>query len=504
MMRFVAADAIHPPLFYALLRVWTRLGGESLLWLRLFPVAFAVAGIVPFVLLARGLRLSFGETNVALLVLAANGYLIKYSQEVRMYAPLFALGTTSLWLFVRYLNTPHADVRATDDDGARVDKGATRRSLAALVALFVANLLLVYTHYYGWLVVAAQLFFLLLSRRRRRLFAPFAASLAALAACFAPWVYAVARATAAESQGVRQNLGWIARPSPGDLLGFLTQLGDPFYFRQSNVEPLHTRFGFAAVLLLLVLPVAALVVRQLRRGGGDDVDETSAVPASKGVGEGERWALLFCFLLVPVALAFALSWLLPLSVWGTRHLVTVAAPYALLAGAGAWRLRPVLLSRVLVAAIVCWFALVGAVVSARREGPFIWCAWEGLAARAALAESPGPVEVYAFEDLVAYHLWFASARRNGNVRVAVVKNVAGLRDDPAYFLPRAFRGVRVTDAEALAGEEFFVAFRDAAWRESRPPLKILLERGYSVEQVHEEAAQGQRAFLARVRRGLKQ
>ncbi len=499
MLRFVAADAIHPPFFYALLKVWTTLGGESLAWLRLLPVVISVAGLVPFVLLARELGLGAGETNVALLVLAANGYLIKYAQEVRMYAPLFALGVTSLWLFVRLLN-------------AR-GRGGVR---ATLGALSLVNLLLFYTHYYGWLVVAAQLTSLLFTRERRgRLLAPYAASVAALVACFLPWVYAVVRATAVEPQGVRQNLGWIARPTLADVASFVTLLSEPFYFRQSNVDPLHTRVGPALGLLLFVAPVALLLFRQLRRrrdaadSTAVEASDSSAVEASAPtlveatarppVKRGEPWSLLLCFVLVPLLLAYALSHLLPLSVWGARHLVFVAAPFALLAGAGLWRLRPKWLRQAALAALVCWFALVGAVVSTRRDGPFIWCAWEELSARAAEGEPAGELKVYTFEDVVAYHLWFAGAR-GGRFRVEVVKNVAGLSEDPAYFLPRAFDSVRVGAAEEIEGEQFLVAFRAAAWRESRPPLKILLERGYLVEQVYEASAQGQRAFLVRVRR----
>src|SRR5215213_11432893 len=102
--RFVAADLIHPPLFYALLKLWTAAGGESLPWLRLFPVVAAVAALVPLLLLARELKLGTAATNVALLVAAANGYLIKYAQEVRMYGLLLLLTLTSLWLFARLLN----------------------------------------------------------------------------------------------------------------------------------------------------------------------------------------------------------------------------------------------------------------------------------------------------------------------------------------------------------------------------------------------------------------
>src|SRR5262245_46221237 len=52
----VAGDVSHPPLFYLLLKGWIAVGGESLVWLRLFPVLTAVACIVPLVLFCRGLR----------------------------------------------------------------------------------------------------------------------------------------------------------------------------------------------------------------------------------------------------------------------------------------------------------------------------------------------------------------------------------------------------------------------------------------------------------------
>ena len=47
LLGFVAADIIHPPLFYALLKVWISIGGESLFWLRLFPLLTSIAVIIP-------------------------------------------------------------------------------------------------------------------------------------------------------------------------------------------------------------------------------------------------------------------------------------------------------------------------------------------------------------------------------------------------------------------------------------------------------------------------
>ena len=125
---FVAQDLIHPPLFYILLKVWISTGGESLFWLRFFPVLFSILAVIPFLLLCRQLKLSFPTIAAALVFLAVNGSLIKYAQEVRMYSLLECIGLFSLWLFVRFVN---------------MGKG--------FPTLLVVNVLLVYTHYFGWL-----------------------------------------------------------------------------------------------------------------------------------------------------------------------------------------------------------------------------------------------------------------------------------------------------------------------------------------------------------------
>jgi hypothetical protein len=462
--RFVAADLIHPPLFYALLKLWTAAGGESLSWLRLFPFVASVAALVPLLLLARELKLGASATNVALLVAAANGYLIKYAQEVRMYGLLLLLTLTSLWLFARLLN--------------RKDGG---RGLL-LLALFCVNLLLVYTHYYGWLVVACEAAFLALRDRRR--LGLFMLTIAGLVVAYAPWVWACVRAAGAGG-GLAQNIGWIGRPGASDLVELFALFNQPFYFRQSSADPLYGRGGALLGLLLVGLPVAVLMFERLRRRDGADGAD----------------AFLLSFTLLPVALAFAASYVLPQSVWGTRHLIVAAGPYALLAGLALGRLRPAWWRAAALLLLGCWLALVGALGLVRREAGHVWCAWEGLAASAARDETrdagggaAGPTDVYAFEDLVAYHLWFA-LEREGRFRVVSVEGAPGVAEDPAYFLPRDFEGVAVADTEALRGARFWAAFRDADWDETRQPLKLILERGYRAARVYEASAQGQRAFL---------
>jgi 4-amino-4-deoxy-L-arabinose transferase-like glycosyltransferase len=492
--RFAAADLIHPPLFYALLKLWTTVGGDSLLWLRLLPALTSILALVPFFLLARELRLGRRATNIALLLLAANGYLIKYAQEVRMYSLLLLLALASLWLLAKLLNSERA-------------------SRGLLLALFFVNLLLVYTHYYGWLVVACEVVFLAL--RDRRKLPPFLLTGAAIALLFAPWAFACASA-AGEGGGLAQNIGWIGRPGGADIAQMFALLNEPFHFRQSSDQPLYARGGLLLGLLLTGLPIVALLARLVKRRDKDSESDSEDDAAARSDNARKSYenarksvvAFLVFFTVAPVALAFVASYALPVSVWGTRHLIAIAAPYAMLAGVALATLRPLPLKAAALLLLCCWFLMTGALTLVRVEGAYIWCAWEGLAASAVKEDAASvvvekdagaaPLNVYAFEDLVAYHLWFALERDGGgkrNFKVVVLKNVPGVAEDTAYFLPRRFDGVGVASADSIGGERFWAAFRATRWDESRPPLRLLLERGYRAGKIYETGAQGQRAFL---------
>ena len=508
-LHFVAADIIHPPLFYLLLKVWATLGGESLLWLRLFPALVAIASLLPFLLLMRELRLSFGEAALVVLLGALNGFLIKYAQEVRMYSLLLFFTLTSLWLFVRYF-----DAR----------RRAERRTLWAL---FAVNLLLVYTHYFGWLVVVTQCLFLLLFGRkgagRKR---SFALSALALLVCFMPWVWMVVGAASA-TKGLAQNIGWMTRPTTRSLAQFFVTLNELFYYQQSSAEPLFFRLSAPLYALVFGLPILLLVFGRMRRKNSAGQLNGGDAGQSNGDNVWLWWLGLFC--LLPLILAFLASYLLPYSVWGTRHLIIVSAPYLLLAGIALMRLRPLWLKVSLVGLLACWALLAATVVALRPAPAYIWCTWEAIAQRVAgeasderrhvderqkvderqrvdekqqLGESRQVDErrkVYAFEDLVAYHLWFAlSSRGEQRVSVEVVKGIEGLTEDPAYFLPRAFDEVKTTSAaEAFREERFWIAFRDTDLKPDAQPLRLLAERGLELEESFEIQASGMRAYLVR-------
>jgi len=465
---FVAADIVHPPLFYALLKIWISVGEDSLLWLRLFPVLTSIAVIIPFLLLCRELHLGPTVIKLSLLLMAVNGYLIKYAQEVRMYSLLLFFTVCSLWLFIKFNNSNHA-----------------RKQLLALSAL---NLLLVYTHYYGWLVIAAEATLLLLWDRDK--LPDFLMAAAVLLLCFSPWVYAVTISTE-QGRGLAQNIGWVGRPRLADLVQFFALLNAPFYFRQSSNQVVYIRWGLLAGLVIFGLPLGALtwrLVKEKHRQGDLNLN------ASKS---------LILFSVIPLTLALIASWILPYSVWGTRNLIILAVPYFLLAAIALDRLRAQWLRITLLLLLGCWLFLAGAGTLLQRGDTYIWCAWDRLAQQMVQRQSnPEEVlKVYAFEELVAYHLWFALGEPGRvSLHVGLIKGVPGVQEDPAYFLPRAFSDITVQDLSALNDKHVWVAFRDIELNEQGPPLKTLKDLGYQVREVLQVNATGQQAFLVELER----
>lgn len=359
----VVGDVVHPPLFYVLLKLWIGIGGQSLRWVKLLPALFSIASIVPFFLLYRELNLEPRTMNLALWLLAVNGFLINHSQEVRMYSLLLLLAVSSLWLFGRLANR---------DAGTAVIQ----------VALFAVNFLLVFTHYYGWAVVALEFIFLLIWKRAR--LRSFAIATVVLVLCFSPWVYFVAQA--ARVNPSRVDFAWNQPPALSELIGFYGNLNGSLSYRWKV-------FGPAVVMLLFLFPVTLWGWRTLgrRREGARSARETFC------------WLALFAF--GPPTVSFFASHILPQPVWAFRYLIIAAPAYMLLVAGAASRLKPTRVMIGTVVLMVCWSALSGfaEIVNGDR------ISWQPLVERMIQAELEQPdVTVYVTDanigNTVQYYL----------------------------------------------------------------------------------------------------
>jgi len=454
---FVAQDVIHPPFFYFLLKLWIAAGGESLFWLRFFPFFFSIIAPVPFLLLCREMKLRFSTVLIALSFFAVNGSLIKYAQEVRMYSLFLCISLFSMWLFARFFN------RGKD-----------------FWLLTIINILLVYTHYFGWLLVLSEVVAILFLQRIKigRVLLMFAITLV----CFLPWVFTIIRFSAVNSD-IKQNIGWIAKPGFSSIFELAVDVIEPFYYQQSSAEP--TSIFLISIPILLLIAAAAIVFSTDLKNG----EEKSGI------------YVLALLSFVPIMIAFIASWLLPVSVWGSRHLIIIFAPIMILIAVFLTQLKPKFMQIVIVPLVFLLFGVAFVIRFNNKQPHFIWCAWENLAAdlRTGEKDSAELTKIYVFEDLVAYHLWFA-LRDSDKFEVNVVKGVGGLAEDTAYFLPRGFDDVKTTDENVFSGDSFWIAFRAQAWQPTSPPLSNLISKGYTPGEPLFLEAGNEKAFLVEVKK----
>lgn len=392
----IIRDKVHPPLFYVLLKLWMGIGGQSLLWLKLFPFFTSVAAVVPFYLLCRELNLTASTRNISLALIAVNGYLIFYAQEVRMYSLLFFFTVVSSWLFARFLNCDRANERR------------------ALIFLFFGNLFLIYTHYFGWLVVGLENLFLLFVYRRK--FWLFSISSAALALCFVPWIILIVNALVS-GIGPVDNLDWIKRPSVNSAFELLGVLGGPLDFRGSTIIR----------LFLYVGPIILLLWRS----------RSQISVFGRRYQIITRW-LTFCSIL-PIILVYLISSLGPKSVWVHRYLIIIFPAFMLLAGMAFDSLRPAYLRLTLIAAAVGW-AIIGGIQTIQRGDNLLRVNWQNMVDRIVADEQKDEngVKVYTFESNYAGPLQFYI--------------------DEAH--EKRFKTVLVANAGNITDDHFWVAFRE--------------------------------------------
>ena len=292
--------------YYFLLHFWEQLGSNPV-FLRSLSVIFSVAALPMTYLL--GTRLFDRRTGaVAAWLLAINAYDVRYAQEARSYALVVLLSILSTWFLARNL----------------------QQSSRAWGAYTTTNVLLVYSHFFGGLVIIAQLLSLLLLPRAA-----------------VPW------------RSVGRSLFWFAVfviPVPL----FIIRLGTdalkwiPQPDARQVMDALAVMAGNGGRTLLMLSAVSLLIAGF--RGWQTWRSRQSVC---------ERWpyALIFAWLIVPIAASLLASYAQPFFV--TRFLIFCLPALLLGVAAGITQLRPSALAVALFLAI-SMFALTGTVAAYRK------------------------------------------------------------------------------------------------------------------------------------------
>jgi uncharacterized membrane protein len=434
----VIRDAVHPPLFYLLLKVWITVGGESIYWVKLFPVFASIASLAPFYFLCRELKLQSVVSRLALGLMAVNMYMVVYAQDLRMYSLLLLASTCSCWLFVKLMN-------------------AKENRFATDLSLFVANLLLVYTHYYGWLLVGAQAAALAVLQRHK--LKRFVFSALALGLCFSPWVYLAFQSSIAKG-GLGANLSWNPRPGIKDFFWFYLNLNGPVSYRWEDYGVFYkVSLGVYALLTLLFFYAVARFLIRLIRNKERNRDSMIALA-------------VMAFL--PSVLAFVASYTLSQSIWGMRYLIISSVAYFLILSMSVFDLRPRLMRAITVSSLIVWALLSG---------------WTELVNR----------EKFAVEPMVKQMI---ETETDQHIRIYTDDGIVGTTIQ--FYLDRVgekrFEIVYVRRFDEIDDAHFWAAFVKYRFDDKRLVQEVLAERGFQISSGYTAATHGHKFFLFPVQR----
>lgn len=411
-------EATHPPLFYVLLKLWISLGGESLLWLRLLPMAISVLSLVPFFWLCRLLELRPVARNLALVVAAVHPYEIFYAQQLRMYSLLMLCALISVCCLENYLRRP---------------------SFRNLALLSVANLAMIYTHYYGWMIIGIEFLFLIWQRRRWQ---PLAAAIVLTGLLFAPWLWMASRMLRAG--GMNEKIGWISRPALKDLAWFFADL-----------TGFADHVNFAAGIAAAIIAIFLILFFTCRR------DREAII---------HRLAILA---VVPALILFGVSQWLPL--WGSRHLIFMFWPFVIILADSLCRLpRRAVFAVMMLTAIWSAFALQFHYHDDRK------LPWDTLTATLLAREqgASSPIPFYSFDRDLHFPPWFLMECLKAD-NLGPFGSHLGARTDIAELAMTAakFQVAKVTSTDAVRGQHFWLGYSDKNEQGIQMAQQIVNRRG---------------------------
>jgi uncharacterized membrane protein len=292
--RIVSGVDPNMGLYYVLLHFWMQIFGSGEAAVRSLSVV--LAGWAVPVMIALGRRL-FGRTVglIAGLLLALSPYFLEYEQTARSYGLLVLLVLLSSYFFVRALERPTG---------------------AILISYVLCSVLAIYAQYFSAFVLLVQLLSLVAVKRRDAFTRPWVLAGATTTVLFVPEVvFALRKGTG--------GISWLPDPSLHNLLHLPvalaggTILASPLIRQGTSVTVSHV-FVAAGLILAIALMLLACwgFLRSVR---------TERVSWQTG--------FVAAWLLAPVLLAFAISWL-GQPIFETRYLIIVLPALLLLAALG--------------------------------------------------------------------------------------------------------------------------------------------------------------------------
>lgn len=267
------SERVNPPLYHIVLHFWVGVFGDTEMASRAFSVFVGVLSVALSFRIATTMFSPAIGLMTAYLV-AISRFHISYSQEARAYALTMMLTLASMYLFLKYLETPKHSI---------------------LVALVLSNMLLGYTHYFGLFLILIQTLHVLVHYRScRKILAQWTLWHGFLLLLLAPMV-----------PMVLYQIGWsggLPHAAASSWDGFVKILND-LMGPHPIITPILCALGIGAFLEWLL----RLNVRPATR---QTTGRLNHLPLNIHL-KNEGFALLLTWIAVPLLLSFAVNTVLP-------------------------------------------------------------------------------------------------------------------------------------------------------------------------------------------------
>lgn len=180
----------NPPLFMILVHYWSLIVGYKEEYLRILPLVFnACTASFVYIIGKRFFSIWAGLLAVGLFLFS--NYYFYYATELRPYGLVSLATAGALYYFLS------------------LEKENTAK---AFVGLVICNVVLVYTHYFGWFVVGVEGFCALIYLKDRPLFKRYVGAIILSGLCFLPMIGVFVEQFNHSSSGT-----WVAKPKLSDL-----------------------------------------------------------------------------------------------------------------------------------------------------------------------------------------------------------------------------------------------------------------------------------------------
>ncbi len=330
-----------------------------------------------------------------------------------------------------------------------------------------------YTQYYGWCVPLLEFVYLVWKRRNPL---PFLLSTLPAAILFAPWAFYAGRVL--HGRGLSQNLGWIGRPTFGELNWFWVDLSGFAEFPKLGGD------ATAWMFLLFLLTYRRYTEPRV------------------------HWLMLLW--IAPAPIAFLVSQKLPQSIWGHRHLLFVIWPFFLLFADAVWRMPRAIGYSVAVFASIWgiyamqfhardnrklpWDVLTVAMLDAERANP----------RHSASAHIPADtIRVYTIDPYLHYPIQFdLDGLRTGQSgplgpRVTSRPDLQQLGTEAGHF--ETVKTEKLDQIPVAPGSYFWVGWTDSSWQDkAATPVQLLERKGCHAGNAVTQRDDYHRAWLAPV------